>query len=299
MLETADPDLCCFRRTRQSLKLSYAHLSSQRMANVPPADILTPPEFLDPIFEYLQDNLPPTAYAVLESVLANGLALLSGLVSLTTSLIASKPWEWDAQTILPPVIVILGAYLALLNLYRTTSWMVRTGFWLAKWGTIFAALAGGVGWFMGTAGTDLARKGLMSTVGGMVLDMINGAGQNAAGGTRKQRPRSARKSESKAGRDTPKPYESWTQFRQRQKAENPVEDNADDEHAGISEAQKIMGNIVKAAGRVMTDSGWLDMAKGIVEKLGGQTDDEDERTDGKRKQPPRKSKTKSGNGGSR
>src|SRR6267154_831419 len=97
------------------------------------ADI-TLPAFLDPLLDFFAEQLPPPLYSFLISLLSHSLALFTALVSLISSLVSSKPWEWDAQTIIPPLITFLAAYLALVSLYRTTSWMVRTSFWFIKWG---------------------------------------------------------------------------------------------------------------------------------------------------------------------
>lgn len=116
-----------------------------------PSDF-TLPAFLDPVLDFLADHLPPPLYEFLLSLLSHTLALFSALISLIINLVRARPWEWDAQIILPPLITVLASYLALVSFYRTTSWMVRTGVWFVKWGTIIGALAAGAGYFMGTQG---------------------------------------------------------------------------------------------------------------------------------------------------
>ncbi|KIN96186.1 hypothetical protein M404DRAFT_67400, partial [Pisolithus tinctorius Marx 270] len=104
--------------------------------------------FLDPLLDFLSDQLPPPLYTFLLSFLSHIITLLTALISLIQSLIAAKPWEWDPQTIIPPLISILAAYLALHSLYRTTGWIFRTVLWFVKWGTILAAVSAGMGWYM-------------------------------------------------------------------------------------------------------------------------------------------------------
>ncbi|KAH7926691.1 hypothetical protein BV22DRAFT_986085, partial [Leucogyrophana mollusca] len=172
-----------------------------------PSDIPLP-AFLDPLLDYLADQLPPPLYNFLLTFLSHVLALLTALVSLVASLISSKPWEWDAQTVLPPLITFLAAYLALVSLYRTTSWMFRTCLWFIKWGTIFGALTAGAGWYMGNQG---GGRGIVTSLGGILLDMLNGQGQNAPGGTRAP-PQTRTKTETQKKR--PKTWESFEKHQQ-------------------------------------------------------------------------------------
>ncbi|KIK98647.1 hypothetical protein PAXRUDRAFT_31028 [Paxillus rubicundulus Ve08.2h10] len=212
-----------------------------------PSDIPLPP-FLDPVLDYLSERLPPELYSFLSSFFSHSLALFTAFISLVSSLIASKPWEWDAQTILPPLISFLAAYLALVSLYRTTSWMFRTTFWFIKWGTIFGVLAAGAGWYMGNQGASGGETGLASTLGTIVLNMLNGD-QGAAGA---RRPPSSRDQENR-----PKPWESFEKPRQRPYQEGNRE--------GENEAQQIMSDIMVAANRLLVGGGWWDTARSIFD----------------------------------
>src|SRR5882762_8101257 len=113
-----------------------------------PADIPLP-AFLDPLLDYLSSRLPPPLFSFLLSLLSHALALFTSLLNLIFTVVSTKPADWDAQTLLPPLITLLAAYLALVSIYRTTSWMVRTTVWMMKWGAILSALAAGAGWMMG------------------------------------------------------------------------------------------------------------------------------------------------------
>jgi hypothetical protein len=88
------------------------------------------PEFLDPVFDWLATKLPPQ---VVDSVVVPGVThLLSfgySLVDVGRYLISSHPLSWDPAKILPPLITLLGAYLALLSFYRTTSWSAFSLLW--------------------------------------------------------------------------------------------------------------------------------------------------------------------------
>lgn len=215
-----------------------------------PGDIPLP-AFLDPFFDFLADRLPAPLYSFLITLFSHSLALFTALLSLLSSLYSSKPWEWDAQTIVPPLISFLAAYLALVSLYRTTSWMVRTSIWFVKWGTILGALTAGMGWYIGTQNAGIGSKGIISSLSGFVLDMLNGQGQDAQRLPRTPRTRTPRKSS-----DRPKPWESFDKHKQWQYQDGNQEGN---------DAQNIMSDIMKAATRVLAESGWWDVARGVFD----------------------------------
>jgi hypothetical protein len=81
------------------------------------------PAFLDPVFDWLATKLPPQ---IVDSVLVPGLThvytLGHSLYDVAVYLTSSHPSTWDATKILPPLITLLGAYLAILSFYRTTGW---------------------------------------------------------------------------------------------------------------------------------------------------------------------------------
>lgn len=242
------------------------------------------PDILDPVLSYLSRTLPQPLYFFLINVLSHCLALFTALFTLVSSLISTNPLSWDAQTILPPLITVLAAYLALVSFYRTTSWMLRTSIFFIKWGTIIGALMAGAGYFMGNAAGG-GGNGVVSGLGGFVLDMINGQGQNAAGGSRRSQ-RSTRSFDKKK----PKAWESFERHREWQYQEN---DAGADAHTIISE-------IASAAGKFVRESGWWSVAKTIVEGgMGEQVEAESAKGKGGRKQPPRKQKSKPGNSRSR
>ncbi|KAG1816016.1 uncharacterized protein BJ212DRAFT_1356052 [Suillus subaureus] len=218
-----------------------------------PADIPLP-AFLDPLLGFLAEQLPPPLYSFLLSFLSHSLALFTALLSLISSLIASKPWQWDAQTIIPPLISFLAAYLALVSLYRTTSWMVRTTIWFIKWGTILGTLTAGLGWYMGqSAGGNTS---IISSLGGFIWDVLNEPAQSTSSTQRSSRSPKTRTQHK--SNDRPRSWESFEKHKQWQYQERDGNQEGND-------AQKIMSNIAKAANRLLAEGGWWDVARGIFD----------------------------------
>ncbi|KAG2368391.1 hypothetical protein BDR07DRAFT_1391279 [Suillus spraguei] len=219
-----------------------------------PADIPLP-AFLDPLLGFLAEQLPPPLYSFLLSFLSHSLALFTALLSLISSLIASKPWQWDAQTIIPPLISVLAAYLALVSLYRTTSWMVRTSIWFIKWGTILGALAAGLGWYMGQ-NAGAVNTSIVSSLGGFIWDVLNEQAQPTPSTQRSSRSPKTRTQHK--SNDRPRSWESFAKHKQWQNQEHDANQEGND-------AQRIMSNIAKAANRLLAEGGWWDVARGIFD----------------------------------
>ncbi|KZT72157.1 hypothetical protein DAEQUDRAFT_723328 [Daedalea quercina L-15889] len=254
------------------------------------------PGFLDPLLDHLSSALPPSVYDVVISVLSYSISFCTSLFYLLKALASSHPASWDTQTVLPPLIMVLSAYLALVSFYRTTGWMIRTTFAFVKWGTIISALAAGAGYMMANANANgengVGRgSGIVPTVGGMILDMLNGQDGNVAGGARtsrtSSRPRAQRQ---KAPR--PKPWESWDQHQEWQYKENAQNEG---DH-GDSSTSQIMGQIFGTVGRAVREGGWWEAAKQAVDNALQERDDGADGETGagtaKRRQPPRQAKTK-------
>ncbi|PSR73881.1 hypothetical protein PHLCEN_2v10301 [Hermanssonia centrifuga] len=247
------------------------------------------PEILNPLLDYLSDNLPQPIFSVVTSILTHSFALISSVFAIVGMLITSAPSTWDAEKILPPIITLFAAYLALLSFYRTTGWMIRSMFAMVKWGFILSALGGAAGYFIANAngGNGVGfGGGLIPTLGGMLLDMINGGGQNAAGGRRDNtghsRPRSSRQRQP----PRPKPWESWDKHEDWQYRENQ------DGNHGSNGVQDFIGRILGSAGQTARESGWWEAAKGVVDEFGQSLQQEDTAGDAARKQPDAKSKSK-------
>ncbi|KAJ8077026.1 hypothetical protein PM082_001449 [Marasmius tenuissimus] len=226
------------------------------MAQVTPADIPLP-VFLDPLLDYLQDNLPRPVYSFIITFASHCLAVVSASLTLISALLRTDPSQWNAQTILPPLIAFLAAYFALLSLYRTTSWMVRTSFWFIKWGTILGILFGGTSWIMAGGGNAVGAPGVASVVGGLILDMLNGDGGNerargrSGGGNTQRKPR-------------PK---AWDNFQAHQ------EWQYDERSTQTGDAQVVIEEILASA----RDSGFWNAMKGAMNAFQGNRDDNTER----------------------
>ncbi|EPT04961.1 hypothetical protein FOMPIDRAFT_1139845 [Fomitopsis schrenkii] len=246
------------------------------------------PGFLYPLLDHLASALPPTIYDTVVSLLSYSISFTTSLFHLLKALVTSNFSTWDAQAILPPLITVLGAYLALVSFYRTTGWMIRTTFAFVKWGTLISLLAAGAGYFMGSAnggngvGGQGQGSGIVPTIGGMILDMLNGQSQNAAGGARTQKRQAPR----------PKAWESWDKHEQWQYDENTRNGQSE---GGDSATQQIMGQIFGAVGRAVRDGGWWEATKNAVDSVLQEEDaeagGEAGAGTGRRKQPSRKAKT--------
>ncbi|KAI0351027.1 hypothetical protein OH77DRAFT_978737 [Trametes cingulata] len=239
--------------------------------------------FLDPILSFLSSVLPPPIYTIAESLITHSLTLIAALFKFVLTLVNAQ--SWDAQQILPPLITLLAAYLALVSFYRTTGWMIRTAFWFVKWGGILGALAAGAGYFMGHANANgengvgaAFNGGILSMLGSALLGMLNEDGQNTSGASRSSR--SSRSSRTRAGatgprtraqtrkqkeKERPKAWDSWDKHREWQyNAETAGRDNAARMNEGVQEAvQKVLGVVQEAVG-----TSWWETVKNVVEGSG-------------------------------
>ncbi|EKM57351.1 uncharacterized protein PHACADRAFT_255060 [Phanerochaete carnosa HHB-10118-sp] len=247
------------------------------------------PELFDPMLDYLADHLPPQLYDTVETLLTHTYSLFSSLFTLARTMISNSPVTWDIQQILPPLITLLAAYLALVSFYRTTSWMIRTAFAFAKWGFIITTLGGFAGYMLANANADggngLAQfgNGLLPTLGGVLLGMFNPDAQNNAGRNQRAGPTSrprARTSQRKKGQDRPKASESWDKHREWQYSEQ--QHHQADGGDGAN-AQQIIGNIIGSAGKVLKDSGIWDKAREAAEGLSKSTKGQSEEGSSKRR----------------
>ncbi|KAK7057410.1 hypothetical protein R3P38DRAFT_3252521 [Favolaschia claudopus] len=222
--------------------------------DVTPAD-LPLPAFLDPLLTLLSDNLPGPVYSFLINLLSHLLALCTALYALLLSLLSTHPLQWDAQTVLPPLIALLTSYLAIVSLYRTTSWMFRTSLFFIKWGTLFGGGVAALSWLLfQQGGNGLAGRGIVAGLGGIVLNLLNGDGMNAAG-----RPRTrSRSRKSKTGGtriNKPKPWDSFERHREWQYQEN----------GGGAEGTdaEVVAEFLNKAGQAVTGSKWWEVAKNV------------------------------------
>ena len=252
--------------------------------------------FLDPLFSYLSSVLPGPVYSIVESLITHSLALLSALFNFVTTVASAQ--NWDAQKILPPLITLLAAYLALVSFYRTTGWMIRTAFWFVKWGGILAALSAGAGYFLANAGIDGGNNGV-GAFNGNLLSFFGNAllGLFGSEDTQSGRARAARSSRSRTGaagartrsqtkkqkeKERPKAWESWDKHRDWQyNADAAGRDDVARLNEGVQEAvQKVTGLVRDALG-----AGWWETMKNVVEGSGlaGTTGEGQESSQSRRK----------------
>ncbi|KAJ6497869.1 hypothetical protein C8R45DRAFT_984507 [Mycena sanguinolenta] len=224
--------------------------------DVTPAD-LPLPAFLDPLLNYLSDNLPGPVYSFLITLFSHFLALCTALYALLLSLLSTHPLQWDAQTVLPPLIALLTSYLAIISLYRTTSWMFRTGLWFMKWGTLVGGTVAAFSWLLFQQNANgLAGRGIVAGLGSVVLDMLNGDGRNAAGGPR-TRSRSRKPAKKTAGSrmKKPKPWDSFERHREWQYQENGGAESED--------APDVLATLMDKAAEAVTGNAWWEVAKSV------------------------------------
>ncbi|OSC99388.1 hypothetical protein PYCCODRAFT_1460785 [Trametes coccinea BRFM310] len=236
---------------------------------------------LDPLFSFLSSVLPPQVYTIVESLVSHSVALIAALFKFVLTLVNAE--SWDAQKILPPLITLLAAYLALVSFYRTTGWMIRTAFWFVKWGGIIGMLAAGAGYFMGNANANgengvgnPLNGGLLSFFGNALLGMLNQDGQasqnsrstrrsrtNAGGSGPRTRAQTRKQKEKEKAR--PKAWDSWDKHREWQyNAEAAGRDDAARMNEGVQEVvQKVVGIVQNAMG-----TGWWETVKNVVEGNG-------------------------------
>ena len=250
------------------------------------------PELFDPLLDFLASKLPPQLYDITESLLTHTYSFASSLFVLIRTLISNSPVQLDAQKILPPLITLLAAYLALVSFYRTAGWMIRLTFAFVKWGFILSTLGAAAGYFLANANVDGAGNGLaaalggglLPALGGVLLGMFNPDQQDAAARNRRSRPRTGAAGRSGTQRSSrPKAYDSWDQHKDWQYKEQAYHQGG----ADGANVQKILGDI----GRAVQESGWWDAAKGAMDgfnkgmqgKADGQHESSNKDTKGKGK----------------
>jgi hypothetical protein len=232
------------------------------------------PAFLDPLLEYLSENLPAPVYSFLITLASHALALCTAFYALFLSLLSTHPLQWDAQTVLPPLIALLTSYLAIVSLYRTTSWMFRTSLWFMKWGTLLGGIVAGTSWLLFQQdGNGLAGRGIVAGLGGIVLNMLNGDGRNAAGGPRtRSRSRNSAKKAAGTRMKKPKPWDSFEQHREWQYQEN----------GGAEGGQDVLANLMDQASKAVTGSGWWEVAKSVFAGQDASEESESARAQGRK-----------------
>lgn len=255
-----------------------------------PADDVALPALFTPLLDYLSSILPPQLYAATAILLAQSYTLISSLLSLFGALFSSTPGTWDLQTILPPLITLFAAYLALLSFYRTAGWMLRLGFAFVKWGFILTTLGAGAGYILANGhpdgrGVAMFGQGLVPSLAGMFLDMFNDGKQSAnTNANSKSNSRSGSRSSGKKGakgKPRPKAWEAWEK-----QYEWKYEQTTHVEGASV---QQVIRDILGSASTYVQESGWWDAAKGAYDKA---TSVQNDGKEGKGKEGKGKSRTR-------
>src|SRR6266542_682866 len=140
--------------------------TSVSSSQLPVMDVWLPP-FLSPFIEYMRASLPPPLYSFVIKVLTHAFTAATAIIRLTASLINENP-EWNAETLLPPIITLIAAYVALASLYRTASWAIRLTLFFLKWGCLIGIAMGIAGYYAGNKTNGVANQGgnLISSVFG-------------------------------------------------------------------------------------------------------------------------------------
>jgi len=230
-----------------------------KMADVPL------PTLIELLLDYLYDALPSTVYALVDTLVHHVWGFTCAVVTAAIAVFSSTPVYWDAEKILPPIITLLAAYLALVSFYRTTGWMIRTAFAFVKWGFILTTLGAAAGYILangahGAAGDGIAvfGGGVLPMIGGFLLGLLNGDNKKTSSSRSRassgRRPKSQTKSQSR-----PKAWESWDQHRDWQYSAN-----ANEGRDAAAEVQKVVREVLGTAGKAVTESGWWEAAKGVV-----------------------------------
>jgi hypothetical protein len=193
---------------------------------------------LSPLFDYLRATLPPPLYSFAISVFSHALTAATAFISLSTSLIGENPLEWRAEAVLPPIITILAAYLALASLYRTASWAIRLSFFFFKWGTLIGVAMVIVGYLAGQ-GTDIAANQPNGGLANFFSSMFGG-------GTSSKHKRQM----NHRRKERPKPWHSFKEAKEWQYQQQSEVPNTN------PSAQQLMDSIVHAAQGAMGGNWW-------------------------------------------
>ncbi|KAF8626866.1 hypothetical protein AX15_004684 [Amanita polypyramis BW_CC] len=209
-------------------------------------------DLLGSLLDYLADRLPPPIYSLFFALISRSLAYLSSLITCIVALGSFRPFHSNPQDILPPLITLLCAYLALLTAYRTTAWVIRTVIWFFKWGLILGIIFTGVGWYLrDTTGGQGSVAHIQS-----LLDAINSHVPKTPSGT-----------ESASGapktRFDPKPPHAWDSFESHTRWR---EDNQQNANKNEVNPERLMKSIIDITGGLLEQGGqWWKVAKSIMD----------------------------------
>ncbi|KAG8858005.1 hypothetical protein FRB96_005496 [Tulasnella sp. 330] len=84
----------------------------------------------------------------MDNIVSNILQTLQTGANIIAYLASQAGYEIDTTTILSTVATVIALYFALLSLYRTITYAIRTAIFIIKWGVILVVIAGTAGFFM-------------------------------------------------------------------------------------------------------------------------------------------------------
>lgn len=217
---------------------------------------------LSELLGFLADRLPAPVYSALIALVSRSLAFFSSL-----STLAADPSRWNSQQILPPLVTLLCTYLALLTIYRTTTWAIRTLFWFFKWGFILSIIFTGMGWYLHDTAGGLGPADSVRAV----LYAINSRIPQAAGGM----------PSTPVHPSNPKPR-VWDTFESHRRWRETHRPDAND---GADLDGLIRSVLGPAAGFFEQGGQWWQVAKSIVieKQYGDDSMDEQRKSSGKTK----------------
>ena len=189
----------------------------------------------------MRASLPPPLYSFVVEVFSYASTAATTIIRLTAYLINKDLSEWDAQTLLPPIITLIAAYLALASLYRTASWAIRLTLFFLKWGCLIGIAMGLVGYY---AGNGAANQGDEGFLGNVISSVFGGASSSKH--NRQTKPRRATQ------KAKPKPWDSFQEWQYRDQVEDPTIN---------PHAQQVMESIVNAAGLALEGNWWSTITK--------------------------------------
>jgi hypothetical protein len=183
------------------------------------------------IMDQLRAALPPPLYSFATAVLSNAYTAATAFARLSSSLMGEK----STEAILPPIITILAAYIALASLYRTASWALRLSLFFLKWGTLIGVAMAVAGYLAGS-GADLAAN--QTTEG--VVNVFSGLFGGESSPKHKWQTNRRRK-------ERPRPWQSFETWQYQEQPKVPDTNPS---------AQQLMDSIVRAAEGALGGSWW-------------------------------------------
>ncbi|KIY46169.1 hypothetical protein FISHEDRAFT_76010 [Fistulina hepatica ATCC 64428] len=192
-------------------------------------NIVSLPQIMDPLLDYLQDVLPGPVFAFVLAFLSHFIALISALAHFAVAVYSKDPADWDVQTVLPPLISLLAAWFAVYSFYCATVYAIRKSIWIAKWTAIICVLVGCAVWVARNQVDALQKFGLAQQLTDFAMGYLNS-------GFSEDTPRRDHR------RERPKPWDSFDRHREWQYDEQEEQRRT---AQGGDEVQKVIDGIAR------------------------------------------------------